>query len=173
LDKERRPVGRPRKNREGPDDPREIRRVPDHQAPGKNVGMRLPDWDGKMRGPTLGRYNPEGREWHKLTLKWWKTWRSSPQAMFMTPTDWEALFLGAVMHDRMMKGVSDTALANLDNGVRRREDAVGASIEARLRLGMSPDKPNTDVQEAQVKKDAAEAIDYLTRLNKRVADDSS
>ena len=94
--------------------------------------------------------------------------RQSSQAMFMTDTDWESLFVGAVMHDRIMRGVSDTALANLVNSLGRRESAVGASIEDRVRLNMIPDKPNKDAVEAQIVADAAEIIDYAERLNKRV-----
>jgi hypothetical protein len=90
--------------------------------------------------------------------------------MFMTATDWEGLFMGAVMHDRIMHGVSSTALANLDNGVRRREDAVGSSIEARLRLGMTSETSTIEVEEATIKGEAKKGIDYIERLNKRVAE---
>ncbi len=171
MEQERRPVGRPRKNRDGTEDPRESRKVP--QVDTGRQPIKLPPWDGKMRGPLLGKLNPRGEEWHPQTIKWWKVWRKSPQAMFCEPTDWEALLIAALIYDQMMKGCSHTALANLSSEVRRLTGAVGASIEDRIRLGMSPEKPNKEVEEAKVKQGVEEVVDYMKRLGDRIKNEPS
>lgn len=167
---ERRPVGRPRKPRtEGEfDEVRQRKLVEQPKQP-----IKLPPWDGKTRGPTLGKTRPDGKEWHPQTHKWWKVWRRSPQAMFFEATDWEALFVSAMIYDQMMWGCSHTALGNLSGELRKRESQIGASIEDRIRLGMQPETPNKEVQEAQIQQGVKEVIDYAKRLSERVQRDSS
>jgi hypothetical protein len=43
--------------------------------------------DGEVRGPDL----PDTVKWSEQTRRWWNTWRTSPQAQSMTPTDWDFL----------------------------------------------------------------------------------
>lgn len=169
----RRPVGRPRKPRpEGESDEPRSRKMSNAVEPPKQP-VKLPKWDGKTRGPTLGKARPDGKEWHSQTHKWWKVWRRSPQAMFFEASDWESMFVSAMIYDQIMWGCSHTALGNLSGELRKRESQIGASIEDRIRLGMQPDQPNEDVQEAQIQQGVKEIVDYAARLNERVNRDTS
>lgn len=91
----------------------------------------------------------------------------------MLETDWQSLFIGAVMHDRIMKGTSDTALSALSAQLTKREGLVGAAIEDRLRLGMTPDQPNKEIEEARIQQGVAEVVDYNKRLAERMKRESS
>lgn len=95
-------------------------------------------WDGKRRGPTLP-IHPQGHIWCDQTKKWWLKWRTSPQSMLMVETDWEQMITTALIHDRLWSGreISHTAFTNLAGELRRREDAVGASYEARKSLHLN------------------------------------
>lgn len=80
--------------------------------------------DDQVRGPEL----PEG-DWSSRTLRWWDTWRRSPQAQTFTDTDWDFLEDTAFLHDAMCKG--DTGLAA---ELRIRVAKFGATPEDRMRL---------------------------------------
>ena len=173
MDMTRRPVGRPRKPRSEEDEAKERygKHVP--TPPEVKQPVKLPKWDGKTRGPTLGKTRPDGKEWHSQTHKWWRVWRRSPQAMFFEASDWESMFVSAMIYDQIMWGCSHTALGNLSGELRKRESQIGASIEDRIRLGMQPDQPNEAVQEAQIQKGVQEVVDYAARLNERVQREST
>lgn len=85
--------------------------------------------DGQVRGPELPEY-----DWHPRTLAWWDTWRRSPQAQVMTPTDWDALMETALLHTELWNGDTKAAAE-----VRLRTAKFGATPEDRLRLKMQVD----------------------------------
>lgn len=92
--------------------------------------------DGQLRGPEL----PEGYDWHPQTLRWWTTWRSSPQAQAMTATDWDFLTDTALMHHAMWSKSQWTLAAE----VRLRVAKFGATPEDRARLRMHIGEPDQD-----------------------------
>ncbi len=125
-------------------------------------------WDGITRGPDL----PDEYTWCKRTQDWWEMWRTSAQAMVMHDSDWESMLETAMLHNRFWDHeCSDTARNAIAAELRRRVAAFGATFEDRLKLRMSVDTPHAAMaQEAQIKQDAAEAVNYLERLKKAVAE---
>lgn len=47
--------------------------------------------------------NPDGRDWHPLTLEWWTEACASPMAGEWLPTDWRGVGLIAVLYDNFYK----------------------------------------------------------------------
>lgn len=91
--------------------------------------------DGEVRGPDL----PGGIKWPMVTLAWWETWRSSPQAATFTQTDWDFLVDTALLHARFWEGDAKVA-----GELRLRVAKFGATPEDRARLRMQvgePDEP--------------------------------
>lgn len=128
-------------------------------------------WDGITRGPEL----PDDQNWCERTRSWWRTWRTSPQSMVMTPTDWELMLETALLVDMLWSprrsnqgAVSVTQLAS---EIRRRVAAYGASFEDRMKLRMSIDTPQSAMaQEAEIEQAAVSAIDYAERLAAKAAE---
>lgn len=89
--------------------------------------------DQQLRGPELpSDALGEGEEWHAQTLRWWNTWRSSPQAQTFLQTDWDFLLDTALMHHGMWsRGRFDYAPE-----LRLRAAKFGATPEDRSRLRM-------------------------------------
>ena len=88
------------------------------------IPQTIVDVDGKTYGPSL----PEEYAWHKQTLKWWETWRTSANAQTFTSTDWDFLLDTALLHTQMWQG------ENVAAELRLRVSKFGASPEDRLRL---------------------------------------
>lgn len=156
------PDERVRRNKDGYDENGFVVPKDKKQTP----AVELPDWDGEIRGPEL-RPHPAGYDWHPYTVEWWDTWRKSPQAMYCIDTDWESLFQGAVVHDRIMHGVSNTALAALTGELRKREGMFGAALEDRLRLNMSKSTPRKE-HNAAVEMQVQKAVNYFEMVNGRL-----
>lgn len=85
--------------------------------------------DDVVRGPEL----PAGVAWHAQTLKWWETWRRSPQAITFTETDWDFLVDTALLHTAYWSGENNGA------ELRHRVAKFGATPEDRLRLRLQID----------------------------------
>lgn len=116
-------------------------------------------WDGVRRGPNL----PRDVEWPHETQKWWRAWRSSPQAMIMTETDWETLIETALIHKMIYERtraeiMKPAELTNLLSELRRRVAAFGATIEDRMKLRIAIVDPNG---EDKVLEEAAKVVDYV------------
>lgn len=134
--------------------------------------------DGKTRGmalPPLPLIMGAKQEWSKRTLAWWANYRKSPQAKLMNDTDWESLYVGAFVHNEIFKDrvkpIAASALSLLASELRRREDAVGGTFEARAKLRITVLNEHTKEQEELDISEAAEDfIDYATRLNRKVAE---
>lgn len=89
--------------------------------------------DGKKRGITLPQLRVNGRvvAWHPETVKWWNSWRSSPQALrMMTEPDWRYLLVTARVHHEFWTSGRWELAAEL----RLREQKFGATPEDRSRL---------------------------------------
>ena len=69
-------------------------------------------------------------QWHRATVAWWETWRSSPQASRMlTEPDWMFLLDTALIHHRLWSGQKADAAE-----LRLRVAKFGATPEDRQRL---------------------------------------
>lgn len=139
------------------------------------------EWDGKKHGPPL----PRGYTWCQQTRKWWATWRTSPQSMLMTETDWEFMLETAILHNMLWTppaayedegyrgrrpngAVSQTQLAS---EIRQRVGKFGATYEDRKKLRMSVDTPQgLRDGKAAIEADAEKAVDYATRLAEKAAE---
>lgn len=75
---------------------------------------------------------PADRDWHPITVDWWRTWGESALSDHMTQVDWNVLRSTAVFVDKIWTTGSTEAAKE----VRLREESFGASIAARLRLRM-------------------------------------
>lgn len=73
---------------------------------------------------------PLSKDWHPQTRRWWATWRDSPMAQLMGPTDWDFLLDTALMHHALWADGHWTVAAEL----RLRVAKFGATPEDRLRL---------------------------------------
>lgn len=94
--------------------------------------------DKRLRGPALpDGALPEDESWHPMTERWWESWRRSPQAQLMTPTDWQFLMDTALLHHAMWLGGRTELAAEL----RLRVAKFGATMEDRLRLKLTIDEP--------------------------------
>ena len=94
--------------------------------------------DDTVRGPELPEdfEDAEGRGWPASTVRWWETWRRSPQAVTFIETDWESLREAAVLHAAFWRG--DIRVAG---ELRQRLAAFGATPADRLRLRLSVKDP--------------------------------
>lgn len=92
--------------------------------------------DDELRGPELpDDVLPDDAEWHPRTLRWWQTWRESPQAQTFIDTDWDFLIDTALLHHIMWsKGRWEFA-----SEVRLRAAKYGATPEDRARLKLKVD----------------------------------
>lgn len=166
------PDDRVRRNTDGYDD--DGYRLP---LPGGSVArsvagpIKLPKWDGIRRGHNIPThpYDPTG--WHKSTRVWWLMWRDSSHAMFFLETDWEGLFITALLYDRIVKGIGSVAMMTAAAGeLRKREGQLGASIEDRVRLNMASDEGDEEVADAVVTQQATSVVNYMERLTKAAAE---
>ena len=147
--------------------PKEVNATPDGYVklpPAGKGSIKLPKWDGQRRGHRIPDHPHDPAGWHKQTLIWWTMWRDSSHAMFFLETDWEQLFVTAILHDTLMKGCSHTAMAALTAQITRREGMLGASVEDRIRLGMSSEQTSATVTESEVQKGVKEVVNYAQRV---------
>lgn len=110
--------------------PKRERSRPSDNAARQREMTHLED-DGQQRGPDLpDDVLPDGEDWHPATVRWWDTWRLSPQAQQFTDTDWRFLLDTALMHHTMWsKGRWEYA-----GELRLRSAKFGATPEDRMRL---------------------------------------
>lgn len=88
--------------------------------------------DSILRGPEL----PAGIDWPAQTLRWWVTWRMSPQAQGWGDTDWDFLLDTAMLHKAFWEGDAKVA-----GELRLRVAKFGATPEDRARLRMQIANP--------------------------------
>lgn len=135
------------------------------------------DTEEVCRGPELPPVSPNGFPWCPRTQEWWLTWRTSPQAKLMGPTDWETMFEAAYLHNELWRpritgrDLGTTAVVNYLAELRRRVGAFGATWEDRQKLQLSIQVPGEDEDdEARIKADAGAAVDYVEKLTKYAAE---
>lgn len=118
-------------------------------------------WDGIVRLPDL----PDDYDWCPRTLKWWKTWQESPQSMVMTETDYEYMLETAFIHHKAFVDpdkLTAPYMTNLMAEIRRRLASYGGTWEARRKLAMSIESPQTEKEdEVLVEREAKLAVNYM------------
>lgn len=98
--------------------------------------------DNAVRGfdlPELGDcpLTGEPRGWPRQTLRWWETWRKSPQSQTFTDTDWDFLAETAMIHRAFVMGDLKQAAE-----LRLRVGKYGATPEDRMRLRLQITAPS-------------------------------
>jgi hypothetical protein len=92
----------------------------------------LPAVADDVYGPDL----PAGYDWPTQTKRWWDTWRTCPQAMTLTDTDWDFLLDTALLHAELWSGNGQVA-----SELRLRVAKFGATPEDRMRLRLQIGEP--------------------------------
>jgi hypothetical protein len=140
------------------------------------------DEEVTVRGIDLPELAPTGRPWCERTKDWWYTWRISPQAKLMGPTDWEFMLEIAVLHneywtppkivDGEYKGsLSPTARANYAAEMRQRVAKFGATWEDRQKLQLTIETPQSEEElDKRIAQEAKSITNYAERLNKKAAE---
>jgi hypothetical protein len=130
-------------------------------------------WDGVRRGPEL----PSGYTWCDMTYEWWDQWRDSPQAMLMTPTDWQEMMITARLHNSLWSesmrvdkdgrfaevGCTPAEAKGLAGEIRIRLEKLGATVKDRSTMGMRIGTGEADVVK-QAEEATKKAIDYKKML---------
>lgn len=100
----------------------------------KSTAAKLPPPEQveRRRAPTLP--NPDGREWHRLTVDWWKRVWHSPMAQEYLPTDVDGLARLAVIVDDYHKAETPKERRELMQEIRLQEARFGLSPVDRARL---------------------------------------
>lgn len=85
--------------------------------------------------PDLPRL-PNRRRWSELVIRWWDQVREMPHCVLWTPTDWTFAVETALMKQELWAEVTagDGLRSTLATEVRRREDQMGTTAEARRKL---------------------------------------
>jgi hypothetical protein len=139
-----------------PKNPDERRRRNADPVPTTTVAV-----DGQARGPVL----PPEVAWPDATVRWWDTWRRSPQAQAFTSTDWDFLLDTALLHADYWNGSRRVA-----GELRLRVAKYGATPEDRARLRLQVER---DGEESAPSPAAKPAGDRRARVLKVVTDGSA
>jgi hypothetical protein len=113
------------------------------------------DWtdvvDRPYEGPSLDLPKSPGagrRKWHDPVVAWWEQVRRMPHCVIWTPTDWLFAIETAYMKQQFWHDYVNGELhSTLATEIRRREDQMGCTGEARRKLRIryiSPDDETTD-----------------------------
>lgn len=116
------------------------------KADGKIGGFDLPEDvlpPIKIEGEV--QLTPDGEimreEWNKATVRWWRRWRESPQAIkMMTGPDWDFLLDTALLHHQMWESGGKNSERAAE--IRLRAAKFGATPEDRLRIKLEVEVPN-------------------------------
>lgn len=71
--------------------------------------------------------------WSPLTVKWWESWRDSPQSKIFSKSDWQSLLTTAFIAQKFYTTMDVKYASEL----RMRETAFGATPLDRLKLRMA------------------------------------
>jgi hypothetical protein len=87
------------------------------------------------------RFDDRTREvWHPQTVRWWQSWRESPQATRMlTAVDWDYLLDTALLHHQMWESGGKNSERAAE--IRLRVATFGATPADRLRLKLEIETP--------------------------------
>lgn len=117
---------------------------------------------------------PQDHPFCEKTVRWYWQMAHSPQSKLFADTDWLALEEACILHDRIWNPatpVSHTALVNLMSELRRRVAVWGYNHYDRIQLKLTIETPQTrEAQETEVEEYAAEGINYLEQLTRKIAE---
>ncbi len=100
----------------------------------------VPFDDGGVRD--LPRSPGGRRKWHPQVLDWWDEVRRMPHCVGWTDTDWRFAAEVAYLKQQMWVDLDNQELkSTLATEIRRREDQIGTTAEARRRLRIRYVKP--------------------------------
>lgn len=91
--------------------------------------------------------SPGGRrKWHQQVVDWWEEVRQMPHCALWTPTDWRFALDTAHMREHYWRELDEGEMkSTLATEIRRREDQMGTTAEARRKLRIryvSPEDAN-------------------------------
>lgn len=89
--------------------------------------------DDEVHGPEL----PDAEAYSSRTVRWYETWRRSPQAAAFLPTDWQRLEMLAPVVELFFAEPSTKLLAE----IRLNEGLLGATHVDRLRARIKVEQP--------------------------------
>lgn len=94
--------------------------------------------DRPYEGPSLDLPKSPGngrRKWHDPVVAWWEQVRRMPHCILWTPTDWLFALETAFMKHQFWNDYANGELhSTLATEIRRREDQMGCTGEARRKL---------------------------------------
>lgn len=103
-------------------------------SPGSTEWTDVPDvpYDGPSPDlPVL----PRRKRWHEDVEAWWKLVRTMPHCRLWSPTDWAFAIQTARYKEQEARDLADGSLkTTLATEIRRREDQMGYTMEARRKL---------------------------------------
>jgi len=131
-----------------------VHRKPDDERQRRNKPRYLQhclEWDGITRGPEL----PESYDWCRETRRWYNEFRDSPNAQLCEDSDWEHIYIAALLHNRLWqnrgKDLSPSEMTNLSKEIRTRMSPYGYTNEDRLRLNIEISEAAAEVGDRDAK----------------------
>lgn len=119
--------------------------------------------------PTL----PRRKKWHPMVEQWWNQVRAMPHCLLWRPTDWTYAVETALMKQGYWDAYDkNEAVTTAAVDIRRREDQMGTTQEARRRLRIryiDPDLMADEDDDEEELAPAAGAPDNVTSLADRRA----
>ncbi len=90
--------------------------------------------------------SPGGRrKWHDQVVAWWNEIRRMPHCVLWTDTDWRFALDTAYFKQALWRDLDNDELkSTLITEIRRREDQIGTTAEARRKLRIRYVKPEAD-----------------------------
>lgn len=123
-------------------------------------------------GPGSDRDLPDipGLPWYEPTIGWWEVVRRMPHARLWTEADWlfaiETGIFKNQIYGELFGGALPTSLAT---EIRRREDMMGMTMEARRKLGIRYIDPGVMPDEVPAEPDTAGNVKDISKAPSRRA----
>jgi hypothetical protein len=117
------------------------------------------DWKDVVDEPYTGESpdlprRPRGKKWHPMVESWWALVRKMPHCVLWMDTDWqyavELAFLKCAYWEMFDAGEATAAQAT---EIRRREDQLGTTAEARRKLLIRYVDPEPEVPDEEPERD--------------------
>lgn len=106
---------------------------------------------------------PNRRKWNELVIDWWERVRVMPHCSLWEPTDWTFAIETALIKQAFWTDVSAGEMkTTAATEIRRREDMMGTTAEARRKLRIRYVKPDEDQDPANEQVHVVEQADTTT-----------
>ncbi len=104
------------------------------RTPTNSEWIDVPDLPFDEESPGLPKLGGR-KKWHSQVEAWWEEIRTMPHCRAWTVTDWRFAIDTAFMKEQLWRDIDDGEMkATLATEIRRREDQLGTTIEARRKL---------------------------------------